>query len=56
MGTNKALFTIQVLVRKFIYPQKGLYICFVEFEKDFDKVSHTELINLVNNLRMNQKN
>ena len=55
MGTREALFSIQVLAQKCIDQQKSLYICFVDFEKAFDKVPHTELISLLNNLEMDER-
>ena len=37
-GTRNAVFTLRVLVERAIYVQKDLYICFVDYEKAFDKV------------------
>ncbi|XP_023212595.1 uncharacterized protein LOC111615413 [Centruroides sculpturatus] len=44
MGTVDALFAVRILLEKAIEMQKKLYICFVDYEKSFDKVQHPLLI------------
>ena len=55
MGTREALFSLQVLAQKCMDQQKSLYICFVDFEKAFDKVPHARLINSLVNLGIDEK-
>lgn len=43
LGTREALFSMRVLLQKSCEFRKNLYICFIDFEKAFDRVKHTEL-------------
>lgn len=68
MGTREALFNLLVLAQKCYDQQKDIFICFIDFEKAFDRVRHDLLlerlkevgldgkdIRLLENLYWNQK-
>lgn len=54
-GTREALFSIQVLIQNCKDVQKDIFICFVDYEKAFDKVRHSKLIEILQKLDINQK-
>ena len=54
-GTRNAVFTLRVLAERAIDIQKDLYICYVDYEKAFDKVRHQDLFNILNNIGLDGK-
>ena len=54
-GTGNALFTLRVLAERALEVQKDLYVCFVDYEKAFDKVRHKDLFNILNELELDGK-
>lgn len=49
LGTREALFCLTVLLQKCRDQSNDVYLCFIDYEKAFDRIKHTELINLLNN-------
>lgn len=47
LGTREALFSLQVLVQKCRDLCHPVYMCFIDFEKAFDKVQHSKLIEVL---------
>ncbi|RVE48974.1 hypothetical protein evm_006332 [Chilo suppressalis] len=43
VGTREALFAVQVLVQKCKDMQQDVYLCFIDYEKAFDRVLHERL-------------
>ena len=67
-GTRNAIFVLRTLGERMIEKGNSLYICFIDFVKAFDRVSHCKLIqimkeigipteetNIITNLYFNQK-
>ena len=54
-GTSNALFSLRVIAERALEVQKDLFVCFVDYEKAFDKVKHVELFNMLKNLNMDGK-
>lgn len=46
-GTREALFSIQILVQRCRDINQKVYLCFIDFEKAFDKVRHEKLIEVL---------
>ena len=46
-GTREALFGLNVLLQKCRDQSQDVHLCFIDYEKAFDRVKHTELINLL---------
>lgn len=46
-GTREALFGLNVLLQKCRDQTQDVHICFIDYEKAFDRVQHTELIDLL---------
>ena len=44
LGTREALFSMNILLQKCKEFQKPVFICFIDFEKAFDRVQHSALI------------
>lgn len=47
MGTREALFRIQVLVQNCLDVKKDVFMCFIDYEKAFDRVRHGKLIEIL---------
>ena len=54
-GTRNAIFILRSLMERVIEVNKKLYICFVDFEKAFDKVKHEDLIKMLEELELDGK-
>ena len=46
-GTSNALFSVRVLIERALEVQKDVFVCFVDYEKAFDKVRHVELFKML---------
>jgi len=46
-GTREALFSLTVLLKKYRVQQKDVFLCFVDYQKAFDSVKHTEMVGLL---------
>lgn len=55
LGTREALFSLQILAQKCYDQQKDLHICFIDFEKAFDRVKHEKLFNTLGNVGIDDK-
>ncbi|XP_055384420.1 uncharacterized protein LOC129614059 [Condylostylus longicornis] len=55
MGTREALFCTKVLVENCKDVQKDVFICFIDYEKAFDRVQHDKLIEILQNMDIDQK-
>ncbi|KAG1710423.1 Craniofacial development protein 2 [Nymphon striatum] len=44
MGTREGIFNIRTICERYIDVNKDIYACFIDYEKAFDRVNHTELI------------
>ena len=51
-GTRNAIFCLRTLSERCIEIQKSLYICFIDYEKAFDKVKHGELLRVLRDLHL----
>ena len=47
-STRNAIFVLRMIMERAIEKQKDLYMCFVDFEKAFDRVRHELLIDRLN--------
>ncbi|CAH2241180.1 jg3246 [Pararge aegeria aegeria] len=55
VGTREALFAIQVLIQKCRDMQQDVYLCFIDYEKAFDRVLHDRLIAILHNIGLDGK-
>ena len=54
-GTMNAIFVLRMLAERAIEMQKDLYVCFIDYEKAFDRVKHGELIRLLERIGVDGK-
>ena len=54
-GTNNAIFLLRVLGERIIEKQKDLYVCFIDYEKAFDRVRHVKLMEVLKNIGISGK-
>lgn len=47
MGTREALFSFNVLIQRCLDVNRDLYVCFIDYNKAFDKVKHDRLVELL---------
>lgn len=50
MGTREALFCMRTLLQKSVEFRKNIYVCFIDFEKAFDNVPHTQLFQCLDSI------
>ncbi|CAH1224416.1 unnamed protein product [Diabrotica balteata] len=55
MGTREGLFAINILIQRCRDVSVDLHLCFVDYEKAFDKVRHKKLISILMNKRIDSK-
>lgn len=55
LGTREALFALNVLLQKCRDQRKDIFVCFVDFEKAFDRVQHDKLIQILKNTGIDDK-
>lgn len=55
MGTREALFGIRVLVQNCRDVHKDVFLCFVDYEKAFDKVQHEKLISILRKTDLDER-
>jgi len=54
-GTRNAIFILRNVCERAIEVNKDLYLCFIDFNKAFDKVRHNKLLNMLQDLDMDGK-
>jgi hypothetical protein len=54
-GTRNAIFILRNICERAIEVNKDLYLCFIDFNKAFDKVRHTKLLNMLQDLDLDGK-
>lgn len=55
LGTRDALFTFQVLIQRTRDMNNDVYVCFLDYEKAFDRVQHNKLLDILNNMGLDTK-
>uniref|UniRef100_A0A8D8UNP4 Craniofacial development protein 2 n=1 Tax=Cacopsylla melanoneura TaxID=428564 RepID=A0A8D8UNP4_9HEMI len=55
LGTREALFSIQTLIQKHRDNNNDAYICFIDFEKAFDRIKHDKMIDILEDIGLNEK-
>lgn len=55
VGTREALFSLNVLTQRCLDVNQDLYICFIDYNKAFDKVKHDQLIDLLKNKNLDRQ-
>ena len=54
-GTANAIFILRMICERSIEMQKDLYVCFIDYEKAFDRVKHDELVKMLENIGVDGK-
>ena len=54
-GTRNAIFILRNICERSIEVNKDLYLCFIDFTKAFDRVRHTKLLNMLQDLDLDGK-
>ena len=54
-GTANAIYILRNLMERSLEVKKDLYICFIDYTKAFDRVKHSEIIQILQNLDIDGK-
>jgi len=54
-GTRNAIFILRMLSERSIQHQQSIFICFVDYKKAFDRVQHKQLLRLLKQIGLDQK-
>ena len=49
-GTRECIFSLRILCERALEMQQNMYVCFVDFEKAFDRVRHNKLVQILLNI------
>ena len=55
IGTREGIFNIRAIIDKMLAVNKKLYICYIDYEKAFDRVYHNKLIQVIEKSGMDGK-
>lgn len=55
LGTRDALFAMQVLVQRCQDMNKDVYLCFIDYEKAFDRVQHTKMLEILKQMGLDNR-
>jgi len=55
-STRDGIFTLQTICERAIEMQREIYLCFIYYEKAFDKVQHEKMIKLLDNQNIGKEN
>lgn len=55
LGTREALFSMQTLIQNCLDQRKDVFLCFIDYEKAFDKVKHELLIKYLQEMGLDVK-
>ncbi len=54
-GTRDALFTLQVLVQRCRDVNKDVFLCFIDYEKAFDRVQHQKMLEILQRIGLDSR-
>ena len=55
-GTREGIFTLRTICERMIEVQQDVYLCFVDYEKAFDKVQHHKLLDMLKKHHIGKNN
>ncbi|NNK27532.1 MAG: RNA-directed DNA polymerase, partial [Flavobacteriaceae bacterium] len=55
VGTREGILNLRLILDKYLEIKKNLYICFIDYEKAFDKVKHTKLMDILKTTEIDGK-
>ena len=53
-GTSNAIFMLRMIAERMIEKQRDIYLCFIDYEKAFDRVKHTHLIQMLEDINIDK--
>ena len=54
-GTREGIFNLRTIIERYLDNDKVLYMCFIDYEKAFDRVNHEKLIQCLQQVDINGK-
>ena len=49
-GTTNAIFVMRIILERIIETQRNVFLCFIDYEKAFDKIRHEDLMTMLEDL------
>ena len=43
-GTREGIYNLRTIIERYIKYAKNIYLCFIDYEKAFDRVKHAKII------------
>jgi len=54
-GTSNAIFNLRMISERSIQHQQDVFLCFIDYQKAFDRVKHAELLKMLRNINIDLK-
>ena len=54
-GTRNAIFVLRMLCERSIEHQQDVFLCFIDYQKAFDKVRHSQLLTILKRIGIDEK-
>ena len=54
-GTREGIYNLRTIIERYIKCGKNIYLCFIDYEKAFDRVKHAKIIECMENLDIDVK-
>ncbi len=54
-GTREGIYNLRTIIERYIKCGKNIYLCFIDYEKAFDRVKHAKIIECMENLDIDGK-
>ena len=52
--TREGIFSLRILSERALQMQKDVYVCFVDFEKAFDRIYHNKLVDILSKVGIDE--
>ena len=54
-GTREGIFNLRTILERYLEVQRDVYVCFIDYEKAFDRVYHDEIMKCFEMIDMDSK-
>ena len=54
-GTREGIYNLRIIIGRYVKCGKNIYLCFIDYEKAFDRVKHEKIIECIENLDIDGK-
>ena len=54
-GTREGIYNLRTIIERYVKCEKNVHLCFIDYEKAFDRVKHEKIIECMENLDIDRK-